>query len=80
MILTRRIKMKRLKGKVIKVFIPDGNNREIGFRVETNEGIKEIIEEQNEYNAQILREDEVILTEQVIDNHYFIDIELEESK
>ena len=72
--------MKRLKGKVIKVFIPDGNNREIGFRVETNEGIKEIIEEQNEYNAQILREDEVILTEQVIDNHYFIDIELEESK
>mgnify|MGYP004640206311 CR=1 FL=1 len=80
MILTRRIKMKRLKGKVIKVFIPDGNNREIGFRVETNEGIKEIIEEQNEYNAQILREDEVILTEQVIDNHYFIDIELEESR
>ena len=72
--------MKRLKGKVIKVFIPDGNNREIGFRVETNEGIKEIIEEQNEYNAQILREDEVILTEQVIDNHYFIDIELEESR
>ena len=72
--------MKRLKGKVIKIFIPDGNNREIGFRVETSEGIKEIIEEQNEYNAQILREDEVILTEQVIDNHYFIDIELEESR
>ena len=72
--------MKKLKGKVIEVFIPDGNNREIGFRVETNEGIKEIIEEQNEYNAQILREDEVILTEQVIDNHYFIDIELEEAR
>ena len=72
--------MKRLEGKVVEVFIPDNNSREIGFRVETVEKIKEIREEQSEYNAKILREDRVILTEQVISNHYFIDIELEENK
>mgnify|MGYP004673758807 FL=1 len=70
--------MKKLSGRVVEVFIPDNMNQEVGFRVETNEGIKEIIEEQDEYNAKILREDRVILTEQVIDNHYFIDIELDE--
>ena len=72
--------MKKLKGKVIEVFIPDDNNKEIGFRVETSEGVKEIREEQDEYNVGILREDKVVLTEQVIDNHYFIDIELDDVK
>ena len=43
-----------------------------------NEGIKEIIEEQDEYNAKILREDNVIVTDQIIDGKYFIDIELGE--
>ena len=72
--------MKKLKGKVIEVFIPDDNNKEIGFRVETSEGVKEIREKQDEYNVGILREDKVVLTEQVIDNHYFIDIELDDVK
>ena len=72
--------MKKLNGKVIEVFIPDDNNKEIGFRVETSEGVKEIREEQDEYNVGILREDKVVLTEQVIDNHYFIDIELDDVK
>ena len=72
--------MKKLNGKVIEVFIPDDNNKEIGFRVETSEGVKEIRKEQDEYNVGILREDKVVLTEQVIDNHYFIDIELDDVK
>ena len=72
--------MKKLNGKVIEVFIPDDNNKEIGFRVETSEGVKEIREKQDEYNVGILREDKVVLTEQVIDNHYFIDIELDNVK
>ena len=70
--------MKKLSGRVVEVFIPDNMNQEVGFRVETNEGIKEIIEEQDEYNAKILREDNVIVTEQIIDVKYFIDIELGE--
>ena len=70
--------MKKLSGRVREVFIPDNCNEKIGFRVETQDGMKEVIEDQNEYNAKILREDRVILTEQVIDNHYFIDIELDE--
>ena len=72
--------MKRLSGRVVEVFIPDNMNQEVGFRVETNEGIKEIIEEQDEYNAKILREDNVVVTEQVIDGKYFIDIELGEEE
>ena len=70
--------MKKLSGIVVEVFIPDNMNQEVGFIVETNEGIKEIIEEQDEYNAKILREDNVIVTEQIIDGKYFIDIELGE--
>ncbi len=72
--------MKRLSGRVVEVFIPDNMNQEVGFRVKTNEGIKEIIKEQDEYNAKILREDNVIVTEQVIDGKYFIDIELGEEE
>ncbi len=72
--------MKKLSGRVVEVFIPDNMNQEVGFRVETNEGIKEIIEEQDEYNAKILREDNVIVTEQIINGKYFIDIELEEER
>ena len=72
--------MKRLSGRVAEVFIPDDNSKEIGFRVETVEEIKEIREEQREDNVKILREDRVILTEQVISNHYFIDIELEDAR
>ena len=72
--------MKKLSGRVVEVFIPDNMNQEVGFRVETDEGINEIIEEQDEYNSKILREDNVIVTEQIIDGKYFIDIELGEER
>ncbi len=80
--------MNKITGKVIKVFIPNeyknGNlldvmdRTNIGFKVETSEGIKEIITEQNELNAKILKNDLVIIIEQTISGKDFVDIELYE--
>lgn len=80
--------MNKIIGKVIEVFIPNeyknGNlldvmdRTNIGFKVETSEGIKEIITEQNELNAKILKNDLVIIIEQTISGKDFVDIELYE--
>lgn len=80
--------MNKITGKVIEVFIPNeyknGNlldvmdRTNIGFKVETSEGIKEIITEQNELNAKILKNDLVIIIEQTISGKDFVDIELYE--
>ena len=80
--------MNKITGKVIKVFIPNeyknGNlldvmdRTNIGFKVETSEGIKEIITELNELNAKILKNDLVIIIEQTISGKDFVDIELYE--
>lgn len=80
--------MNRITGKVIKVFIPNeyknGNlldvmdRTNIGFKVETSEGIKEIITEQNELNSKILKNDLVAILEQTISGKDFVDIELYE--
>ena len=82
--------MKKTKGKVIEVFIPEEYiegklidimyRTQIGFKVQTEEGIKEIREEQNEFNAEIMKDDIVVITEQIIDGIYFIDIELDEDE
>lgn len=82
--------MKKTKGKVIEVFIPEEYiegklidimyRTQIGFKVQTEEGIKEIIEEQNEFNAEIMKDDIVVITEQIIDGIYFIDIELDDDE
>lgn len=78
----------KITGKVIEVFIPNeyknGNlldvmdRTNIGFKVETSEGIKEIITEQNELNAKILNNDLVAILEQTISGKDFVDIELYE--
>ena len=78
----------RITGKVIKVFIPNeyknGNlldvmdRTNIGFKVETSEGIKEIITEQNELNVIIMKNDLVTILEQTISGKDFVDIELYE--
>lgn len=80
--------MNKITGKVIEVFIPNeyknGNlldvmdRTNIGFKVETSEGIKEIITEQNELNAKILKNDLVTIIEQTISGKDFVDIELYE--
>lgn len=78
--------MKQELGKVIEVFIPQEykdnklidvmDTKNIGFKVITDNGIKEIIQEQNEFNSNIMKNDTVLITEQTISNKKFIDIEL----
>ena len=73
-------------GKVIEVFIPNEyiNNqvvdimdcKNIGFKVKVDDEIIEIIEECNEENAKIMKDDVVFLRKQVISGKTFIDIEL----
>ncbi len=73
-------------GTVIEVYIPEqyknGNlldimdRTNIGFKIQTDEGIKNIELEQNEINSYIMKNDQVIITEQTISGQKFIDIEL----
>ena len=72
-------------GKVIEVFIPQQYRNDvlldvmdrtnIGFKVMTNNGIREITVESNEFNAKIMKNDIVIIIEQTIFGKNFIDIE-----
>ena len=71
--------MERKVGRVIEVFIPEEDNLDdmnIGFKVLVDDDVIEIIEEQNEFNINILKDDLVMITKQVISNKEFIDIEL----
>lgn len=82
--------MRQTKGKVTEVFMPKEykedllldtmNNNVIGFKVNTSDGERVIIEEIDEFNSQIMKDDLVLITEQTIDGHYFIDIELIEDE
>lgn len=82
--------MKQLEGKVIDVFIPEQykngilldimNRTNIGFKVETDEGIKEIIVEQDEFNTDIIINDKVLITWQNISGKDYVDIELIEGE
>ena len=75
-------------GKVIEVFVPKQykngslldimDRTKIGFKVVTDNGIKEIVQEQNEFNAKIMKNDLVTIIEQTISNKDFVDIELYE--
>lgn len=77
--------MEKLIGKVIEVFIPreyknnilidEMNSNKIGFKVEIDENIMEIIEEQDEVNTDIYKDDLVVITKQKINDIEFIDIE-----
>lgn len=67
-------------GKVIEVFIPDDsvdsiNSRNIGFKVELNDKVVTIIEEQNSDNSKILKDSMVVITTQTISGKDFIDVE-----
>lgn len=80
--------MRQTKGIVTEVFMPNEyreellldtlDNNVIGFKVNTSDGERVIIEEIDEFNSQIMKDDLVLITEQTIDGHYFIDIELTE--
>ena len=78
--------MQKKIGKVLKVFIPKEykNNQlidkmdsnKIGFKVMLEDGIIEIIQEQNEQNSAIMKNDLILITRQTISGKSFIDIEL----
>lgn len=82
--------MRQAKGIVTEVFMPNEyreellldtlDNNVIGFKVNTSDGERVIIEEIDEFNSQIMKDDLVLITEQTIDGHYFIDIELTEDE
>lgn len=75
-------------GRVIEVFIPEQYKNDdlldvmdrtnIGFKVVTNNSMRDIIVEQNELNAKIMKNDLVTIIEQTISGKDFIDIELYE--
>ena len=62
--------MENIIGKVIEVFIPNNNinSKEIGFKILINNKLIDIIEEQDEYNSNIYKNDLVIITK--TDNSY----------
>ena len=73
-------------GKVIEVFIPNeyknGSNinvmdsSKIGFKVMLEDEVIEIVEKQDEFNCEIMKNDIVVITKQTISGKEFIDIEL----
>lgn len=75
-------------GKVIEVFVPkqykNGNlldvmdRTNIGFKVMTDNGIREFIVEDNEFNARIMKNNLVTIIEQTISGKNFVDVELYE--
>ncbi len=72
--------MEKIYGKIEKVYVPTENNQDamfsnkIGFIIKINEKLYRFETEQNEENSQIMREDEVVVITQTIDNHDFCDI------
>ena len=78
--------MERNIGKVIEVFIPEEykndriidvmNSNKIGFKVQLEDELIEIVEEQDEFNANIMKNDLVMITKQNISGTDFVDIEL----
>ena len=78
--------MTKKRGKVMEVYIPEQfKNGElldvmdrinIGFRVKTPDGLKDVILEANADNAQIMKNDEVLIIEQDISGKHFVDIEI----
>ena len=77
--------MTKTVGKVIEVYIPEQykngglldvmDRTNIGFKVMTDGGIKDIVIESNELNSKIMKNDLVLIIEQDISGKHFIDIE-----
>lgn len=80
--------MIKTKGKVIDVFIPEEYKNDclldvmdrtnIGFRVMTDNGVKDVVVENNEYNSEIMKNNLVMIIEQTVSGKNFVDIELYE--
>jgi len=62
--------MMRKLGKIIEVFLPEGEElTNIGFKVQVDNEVITIIESQNIDNAKIYREDMVYLDKVIINNN-----------
>lgn len=80
--------MTKTVGKVIEVYIPEQykngglldvmDRTNIGFKVMTEGGLKDIVMESNELNSKIMKNDLVLIIEQDISGKHFIDIEVYE--
>ena len=80
--------MTKLIGKIIEVYIPEQYKNDnlldvmdrtnLGFKIMTENGIKDVIVESNELNAKIMKNDLVTIIEQKISGKDFVDIELYE--
>ena len=80
--------MTKTIGKVIEVYIPEQyqngglldvmDRTNIGFKIKTQDGVKGIVLESNDTNAQIMKNDLVLIIEQDISGKHFIDIEVYE--
>lgn len=78
--------MDKKYGKVVEVFIPEEtvnerkldvmDSKKIGFKVQLEDKIIEVIQEQDENNSNIMKNDNVIIITQNISGKEFIDIEL----
>lgn len=78
--------MDKKYGKIVEVFIPEEtvnerkldvmDSKKIGFKVQVEDKIIEVILEQDESNSNIMKNDDVIITTQNISGKKFIDIEL----
>ena len=77
--------MEKLYGIVNEVYIPEQykngqlldimDRNVIGFKVLIDEDIQSFEFEQNEFNVRIMKDDEVVITKQIIDGKEYIDIE-----
>lgn len=77
--------MGKLYGIVKEVYIPEQykngqlldimDRNVIGFKVLIDEDIQSFEFEQNEFNVHIMKDDEVVITKQIIDGKEYIDIE-----
>lgn len=73
-------------GKVIEVFIPSEykagrpidvmDSTKIGFKVMLEDEIIEVIQDADEFNTDVMKNDMVVITKQIISGQEFIDIEL----
>lgn len=76
--------MKREIGTVVEVFIPKEESidimysNQIGFKVQLTNGIITIIQEQNEENASILKDDIVMIITQIIQGKKYTEIKIYE--
>ena len=78
--------MNKAIGKVIDIYIPEqykNNNlldimdrTNVTFKIMTNNGLKEVMVEQSEENAMIMKNDLVEIIEQTISGQNFVDIRL----